>query len=133
MASDPTTPDDDDFDPLGGDDIDPLGGGLVDLGDDIDPLEEDPDPTPDPLADVEYTGNVAEDAARELTALEEGYRARAAQEANRFTEATDSEFWFAVVFKNREQKDDFLAQYGLSQLGDKYLLGRDVERILEGR
>lgn len=88
---------------------------------------------PDPLADVEYTGDLSEDAARELTAMEQAYRERAKAEADRFRAATDSEFWFAVCFTSREEKEAFLAEFGLGGLGDKYLDGREVTKVLRRR
>lgn len=83
-------------------------------------------PEPDPLATVEYTGDLAQDAAAELGALEEGYRSRAKAEADRFKRATDSEYWVAVCFTSREEKDRFLHRAGLADIGDKYLDGREV-------
>jgi hypothetical protein len=85
---------------------------------------------PDPLKDVAYTGNLAEDAATELTALEQGYRDRAKAETDRFKRATDSEYWFAVCFTSREEKEAFLKAAGLTHLGDKYLPGNDVAATL---
>lgn len=81
---------------------------------------------PDPLKDVEYTGNLQQDAAAEITALEQGYRDRAKEEADRFKRATDSEYWVAVCFDSREEKERFLQRAGLIDLGDKYLDGREV-------
>ena len=106
-----------------------LGAGL-DLGgfDAMDVMAPDADPTPDPLADVPVTDDLAADAAAELGALEQGFKDRARQEAKRFRDTTDSEFWFAVVFKTRDEKDEFLARYKLSEFGDKYLTGRDLEK-----
>lgn len=83
-------------------------------------------PEPDPLRDVEYTGNLQQDAASEITALEQGYRDRAKAEADRFKRATDSEYWVAVCFDSREEKERFLQRAGLADLGDKYLDGREV-------
>lgn len=85
---------------------------------------------PDPLADVEYTGDLAEDATRELSAMEDAYRDRAKAEADRFRDATDSEYWVAVCFKTREDKERFLAAAGLLPLGDKYLDGHALARKL---
>lgn len=85
---------------------------------------------PDPLAAVEYSGDLQQDAASEFTALEEGYRNRAKAEADRFKRATDSEFWFAVCFTTREEKEAFLRAAGLADLGDKYLDGNDVAHHL---
>lgn len=88
-------------------------------------------PEPDPLKDVEYTGDLGADAATEFTALEQGYRDRAKNEADRFKRATDSEYWFAVCFTTREEKEAFLRAAGLSHLGDKYLEGPAVAATLD--
>ena len=87
-------------------------------------------PEPDPLAAVEYSGDLAKDAADEFTALEQGYRDRAIAERARFKRATDSEFWVAVCFTTREEKEAFLAAAGLTHLGDKYLDGHAVADTL---
>jgi hypothetical protein len=87
-------------------------------------------PEPDPLAEVEYTGDLAQDAATEMTALEQGYRNRAKAEANRFKRATDSEYWVAVCFTSREEKDRFLERAGVADLGDKYLPGSELAERL---
>jgi hypothetical protein len=88
------------------------------------------EPEPDPLAHVNYTGNVEEDAKQELTALQQGFRDRAKREAERFRLATDSEFWIAVCFKSREDKERFLRNAHLLSVGDKYLDGYAVARVL---
>ena len=88
---------------------------------------------PDPLADVEYTGDLAADASAELTAMQSAYRDRAKAEADRFRGATDSEFWFAVCFTSREEKDAFLAEFGAGRIGDKYLDGQALARLLRKR
>jgi hypothetical protein len=91
------------------------------------------EPLPDPLAGVAQTDDLAADAAEELTALQAAYRERAKNEAGRFKAATDSEFWVAVCFKTREDKETFLQEQGLAQLGDKYLDGYKVGKILDNR
>lgn len=87
-------------------------------------------PEQDPLADVEYSGNLQEDSRAELTALQQAYRQRAKAEASRFRAATDSEYWVALCFTSRGEKETFLAQAGLIHLGDKYIDGRAASRIL---
>ncbi|MCU1680179.1 MAG: hypothetical protein JWQ81_918 [Amycolatopsis sp.] len=88
------------------------------------------DPEPDPLAGVEYTGDLAADSDAELDALAKGFRERTKREDERFRLATDSEFWFAVCFKTRKDKDAFLAAARLLAVGDKYLDGYAVARVL---
>lgn len=89
------------------------------------------EPEPDPLADVDYTGNLAEDSNAELDALAKGFRERTKREDDRFRLATDSEYWFCVCFKTREDKDAFLAAARLMATGDKYLDGYAVARALD--
>lgn len=80
------------------------------------------DPTPDPLEDVEYGDNTAENAAAELTAMQKAYRERAAAESKRHFAATDSRFWFAVAFEDHEAKNRFLKAAGL-EAGIQYITG----------
>ena len=79
----------------------------------------------DPLAAVVYTGNVEVDAKAEVSALLQAFRDRAKKEQDRRMAATDSEFWFAVCFETRAQKDEFLSKLGLIAHvhGDKYIDG----------
>ncbi|WP_181771273.1 hypothetical protein [Amycolatopsis pittospori] len=103
----------------------PMGGSNADLL-----AQLNADPEPDPLADVEYTGDVPEDSRRELTALQQGFRDRAKREAERFRLATDSEYWIAVCFKTREDKEKFLRNAKLLPIGDKYMDGYAVAKVL---
>lgn len=50
-------------------------------------------------------------------------RGREDAEAQRQTDATDSEHWFAVDLETREQKEALLHALGLFDEGDKYLSG----------
>lgn len=86
----------------------------------------------DPLADVQYTGDLQADTDAEFEALKQGYRARASAEADRFRNATDSEYWFAVCFKSREDKEKFLAAVKAKPRlhGDKYLDGYQLAKLL---
>ncbi len=77
----------------------------------------------DPFRDIKYVGDLEKDAAAEMVAMSTGFKERAQQEAARFELATDSEFWFAVAFQSREQKEAFLAAMQWLQNGDKYLNG----------
>lgn len=90
------------------------------------------DPEPDPLEKVNYTGNTEEDAKAELNALQQGFKDRAKNEAQRFKQATDTEYWFAVCFSSREEKESFLKAIGLGKRGDpdKYLVGRQLAALL---
>lgn len=91
---------------------------------------EDLPAVPDPLADVEYENRVEPDAKRELSALEQAFKARKLAEAQRFALNTDSEYWVAFCFPSREAKEKFLELVGLLADGDKYLDGMKAARKL---
>ena len=71
-----------------------------------------------------------QEASEELAALGSAFKARREAEADRFRLATDSEYWFAVCFTSRDEKEQFLKAAGLSDHGDKYLDGRIVADTL---
>lgn len=98
------------------------GGGFSAKNDSVD----------DPLAEVEYTDKLEVDCGREFEALQKGFADRAKAERKRFRQATDSEYWFAVCFESREEKEKFLKSAGVikSMMGDKYLDGRKLAQIL---
>lgn len=85
---------------------------------------------PNPLDKAVLTGNAEEDAEAELDALQLAYRERNAKENDRFLAATDSEFWIALCFLSREDKEAFLKKYRIIHLGDKYLDGHAVDDVL---
>lgn len=85
---------------------------------------------PDPLAGIEYTDDLESDSRAELDALAQGFRERRDTEAARFADATDSEYWFAVCFRTRGDKDAFLSGIQASRIGDKYLDGHKLAKIL---
>lgn len=89
---------------------------------------------PKPEAD-EYEGmGVEERATRVLSEAEQAFKDRAKAEADRFELATDSEYWLAIGFQSRAQKEQFLAalreKLGLKDDGDKYLDGWEVAKAL---
>lgn len=66
----------------------------------------------------------------QITKIKQGFIDRAKLERARFKDATDSEYWVALCFHNRAEKEAFLKEFGLSRLGDKYLDGnRAAERL----
>jgi hypothetical protein len=105
-----------------------------DLGEDFDldmgegAFSLDDDEMPSPVAGVNYTGRVQDDAVAEAEAVMSAFQKRAADEAHRFREATDSEFWCCFCFQTREQKEEFLRAFNLLSLGDKYLDGPKAAR-----
>ena len=69
-------------------------------------------------------------AEQELSEVLSGFKDRAKREDQRFQEATDSEFWIAIYFQSRDQKEEFLNKLGLMEIGDKYLDGMLVAEAL---
>lgn len=94
----------------------PNGGGGFGAGKDGD----------DPLSDTEYTGYLDEDMGEQLSDLQKGFQERSQKEKDRFQRATDPEFWFAVYFATREEKEAFLQAMNLRKnvYGDRYIDGR---------
>ena len=86
--------------------------------------------TPDPLAGVKYTDDLEKDCLAELSALHKALVS--ARSPEKLVEPTDSEHWFAIAFPLRDDKDSFLAEYGLRKLGDKYMDGMAVMKKLGG-
>lgn len=74
-------------------------------------------PVPQYVEMPEPTGNAEVDSEKDLGELEQGFRRRAADEGRRFALVTDSEFWGAICFRSRSQKDAFFAALGVLDLG----------------
>lgn len=85
---------------------------------------------PAPFDEVDYTGNLEQDQAAELTAAQAAFRDRAKQYKRQRLVVEDSEFWVALCFDTREAKEEFLRDHGLAHLGDKYLNGHAVDAAL---
>ena len=97
--------------------------------------EADSEPEPprnDPFGDVDYTGNLEQDTKAELTAAQAAFRDRAKTYKKQRLLVEDSEFWVAVCFRTREDKERFLTDHNLIHLGDKYLNGYLVDQALNG-
>lgn len=86
----------------------------------------------DPLADVEPSDSLEQAAASEVAAIESAYVTRRRNEDRRKRDATDSEYWFAVAFSSRADKESFLASIGagVDTYGDKYLNGYALAALL---
>lgn len=76
------------------------------------------------------TGNVELDSKADLDEVQASFRKRIKMENSRFQNTTDSEYWFAVCFQTRAQKEAFLKAMGLFLMGDKYLDGIEVAKKL---
>lgn len=67
----------------------------------------------------------------EMSQVLEGFKARAEREDQRFLDATDSEYWFAVCFQTRAQKEEFIQKLGVpAHEGDKYIDGLALAKLM---
>lgn len=66
----------------------------------------------------------AEKAVAVLTEQQQQAKDARKAELARIRTITDSEYWIALCWESREQKDAFLKAVGLFDYGDKYLDGR---------
>lgn len=80
-------------------------------------------PHPDPLGEVEYTGDLELDAKAEMNALGKGLSGASGEWSKKFRAMNDTEYWVALCFPDRESKERFLNATDLQPLGDKYLDG----------
>lgn len=85
----------------------------------------------DPIGPIEYPGTADGDTKATLDAVDRTFKARAKTEADRFVAATDSEYWFAVAFETRAQKEAFLKAMQWIKQGDKYLDGVELARLMK--
>lgn len=89
-------------------------------------------PQPSPFEAINAEGMTTEEAgAAEDKVIEDEFAAiREGREQQRkaIELANDSEFWFAVYFQTREQKERFLEAMDWIKHGDKYLDGRWVAK-----
>ncbi len=83
------------------------------------------------LAPKKPVADPVADAPKVLNELQSAFSARRQEEADRFADATDSEYWFAVCFRSREHKEAFLEALDLLDIGDKYLDGHEVAKRLK--
>lgn len=59
--------------------------------------------------------------------IEKSFRERMKQENSRFRDMCDTEYWFAVCFTSREQRNEFLEKIGIDpEL--KYIDGREMAK-----
>ena len=87
------------------------------------PLEQF-NPVDDPLKDLPDTGSVQENAKQELKAIKSAFKRQVDHEKRNISHRFDTEYWFAVCFQDRDQKNAFLAALDLLKSGDKYIDGR---------
>ena len=91
-------------------------------------------PAPDPLAGVEYTNDPETNAARQLSAVEVGFRKRATEERKRMKAATSLDYFRTIVFEDGDQCAAFWRafqrRFGPVPQGD-FIDGRLLADLLE--
>lgn len=60
--------------------------------------------------------NVFEDTQAEIAVLKEAFKDPLQKEREQKEKLTDGNFWFAVYFKSKEQKEEFLKKSGASKI-----------------
>jgi hypothetical protein len=94
------------------------------------PLLKDFQQVRDPLVNVPDTGSVQENARLELEAVQTAFYERRDSQKHSSITQFDTEYWFAVIFEDRDQKEHFLLSLGILQHGDKYVDGRILAEAL---
>jgi len=85
----------------------------------------------DPLENVDFDPDDLEaSATAEMSEIVRLIREKKKQSADRFRIAEDTDYWVALCFQCREQRDEFLKKAGWSELGEKYLNGLEIARRL---
>lgn len=110
--------------------IDSLTTGEVDLPDFDKQMHAMEHPAKNPMDEVPDTDDAEKDTKGMMSAALAAFKSQAKNEEKIFKDNTDTEFWFAVCFQNREQKEAFLKALDLISHGDKYLDGQFVAKKL---
>lgn len=85
---------------------------------------------PDKPAAPAPSPDVEAEAREELNAVQAAFKAKKRAEQAAFRDNTDSEYWVALCFQTRAQKEEFLAKIGVLSEGDKYLDGLMVAKAI---
>lgn len=88
------------------------------------------EPTPNPLDAIEIEGTPEERADAEVEAARQHFFDEKHKRRDQYRTQLDHEFWVAICFQNRAQKEKFLSLLGLTDLGDKYIDGLKVAERL---
>jgi len=75
--------------------------------------------------------DVEAESKKELTEMQTKFKADAAREAKSMQDNNDSAYWCCLIFQTRAQKEEFLRNAGLIDLGDQYLDGIEVAQKLK--
>lgn len=87
-------------------------------------------PDDSPFSSIEYTGDIEKDTKAELNEFQKAYRDKKRKYQKTIQGVFDSEFWFAVSFKNREECLNFLETFGFDS-SKKYFNGKDFEKQIK--
>lgn len=84
------------------------------------------DPAPDPIDESKLPGDPEGDCASELDHVHQGFRDRQKAEAERFKNATDTGYYFTVIFETGTQAEAVLKAMGCAPQagGDLFVDGR---------
>lgn len=86
---------------------------------------------PNPLDRLDLSDDPEEAAEQEVSAALQHILDEKKKRRDAYRDMLDHEFWFAICFQNRRQKDEFLKAVGWDKIGDKYLDGLKVAAALE--
>ena len=92
-------------------------------------MNEEPPPG-NPFDNVDYPGDLEGDCKAELNEYQKTNKEHLRSYSKTMDGVFDSEFWFAVAFKDRETKEAFLKEFGIDKLGDKYIDGGKLAKLL---
>ena len=82
---------------------------------------------PGPMPELEEMERIAQEEVNEIfrKITEAGNKAK-----KKFIEDNDGEYWVALCFQTRAQKEEFLQKVGWMHLGDKYIDGMELAELL---
>jgi hypothetical protein len=89
------------------------------------PFEKIPNPM-----DGKYGDNVQNDVNLEISETLKLFLEAKKERRDAWRLKVDTEYWFAVCFQSREQKNEFLEKMGIIHLGDKYIDGLKLSEKL---
>lgn len=106
----------------------PRGGKLAKR---LPPLESVFENDGDPLESVEYRENDLEhNSDVEMSEVVKQIKEAKRAQFDRFRVSRDPDYWLALCFQSREQRDEFLRRVGWTTIGGRYVNGLDVARRL---
>lgn len=106
----------------------PFGGGGLTFGKGF---KKKADPAKDPLKDLEATGNIEEDSKRELAEINKVFRKERREADQRFRNNVKATYYFAVVFKNYEDRQRFFQAINIGlHKGDWWMSGYDLAKAM---